>query len=190
MPQGAVRAGDTDNPTVGPLLTVRLGIIAPMKNLTTVFATFLSALIATIASAGQAQTRVDEAWVRASVPHQPGTGVFMRITSAQGGKLIEARSPLAKVVEIHTMLMVGDVMKMRPIASLDLPAGQPVMLKPGSYHVMLTELTQPVMAGDKVPLTLVIEGRDGSRESIDIVATAIALASMPPHAMPDMTGKR
>jgi copper(I)-binding protein len=160
-----------------------------MIKLNHAFAAVLAVLIANAAMAAQAQTRVEEPWVRASVPHQPGTGVFMRITSAQGGKLVEARSPVAKVVEIHNMVMVGDVMKMRPIASLDLPAGQTVMLKPGSYHVMLTELNRQVMAGDKVPLTLVVEGRDGKREAIEVVATAIALASMPPHAMPDMTGK-
>jgi copper(I)-binding protein len=167
-----------------PLQPASRWAFAIMKPLSPLFVAALTALLASVAINAMAQTRVDEPWVRASVAHQPGTGAFMRITSAQGGKLVEARSPVAKVVEIHSMVIVGDVMKMRAIPSLDLPAGETVMLKPGSYHVMLTELRQPVQAGDKVPLTLIVEGRDGKREAIDIVATAVALAGMPAHAMP------
>jgi copper(I)-binding protein len=171
-----------------PLQPATRGAFATMKLLSPLFVAALAALLAGVAISAPAQTRVDEPWVRASVAHQPGTGAFMRITSAQGGKLVEARSPVAKLVEIHSMVIVGDVMKMRAIPSLDLPAGETVMLKPGSYHVMLTELRQPVKAGDKVPLTLIVEGRDGKRESLDIVATAVALAGMPAHTMPDGAG--
>jgi hypothetical protein len=69
------------------------------------------------------------------------------------------------------MAMEGDVMRMRALPQgLELPAGKPVELKPGGYHVMLINLKQPVKAGDTVPVTLVVEGKDGKKASIDIKA--------------------
>jgi hypothetical protein len=55
------------------------------------------------------------------------------------------------VVEVHEMKMEGDVMKMRAIPALDLPAGKTVELKPGGYHVMLMDLKAPLAKGSSVP---------------------------------------
>ena len=119
-----------------------------------------------------ADVTVADAWVRATVPQQMATGAFMRLTSDGSARLVAADSPVASVVEIHEMSMQSDVMKMSPISGLDLPAGQDVELKPGGYHVMLMDLRQQVKVGDEVPLRLVIERRDGSRTSMDVVAPA------------------
>ena len=67
------------------------------------------------------------------------------------------RSPAAASVELHSMTMDGDVMKMRQVDAIDLPAGQTVELKPGGYHLMLIGLKAPLKAGDKFPLTLKFE---------------------------------
>jgi len=125
--------------------------------------------------AAHAQTTVKDPWVRGTVPQQKATGMFAQITSTGGGKLVSATSPAANVVEIHEMAMEGDVMKMRAIPGLDLPAGKPVDLKPGGYHVMLIDLKQPLKAGDTVPVKLVIEGKDGKRETVDVTAPVRAL---------------
>jgi periplasmic copper chaperone A len=122
------------------------------------------------AATAWAQTTVEKPWVRGTVPNQMATGAFMTIKSAQGGKLVSAASPVAGVVEIHEMAMAGDVMKMRAVPSLPLPAGKAVELKPGGYHVMLMDLKGQVKAGDHVALTLVIEGKDGKRETLEIKA--------------------
>jgi copper(I)-binding protein len=127
------------------------------------------------ASAAHAQTTVKDAWVRGTVAQQKATGMFAQITSASGGKLLSAASPVAGVVEIHEMKMEGDVMKMKAVAGLDLPAGKTVELKPGGYHVMLMELKKELKAGDTVPVTLVVEGADKQRESIEVKATVRAL---------------
>ncbi len=127
-----------------------------------------------------AQTTVSEAWVRGTVPQQKATGAFMRLASAQGGKLVAARSPLAGVAEIHEMRMDGDVMKMRAVPSLDLPAGQTVELRPGGYHVMLMDLKQALKEGEVVPLTLVIEAGDGRRETLDLKLPVKALGAPEP----------
>ena len=130
------------------------------------------AMTMSLAAQAQAQVIVKDAWVRATVPQQKATGAFMQLQSAQDAKLLSAQSPVAGVVEVHEMSMDGGVMKMRAIPSLDLPAGKSVDLKPGGYHVMLMDLKGQVKDGDTVPVTLVVEGKDGKRQNIEIKASA------------------
>ncbi|AOF84633.1 hypothetical protein BSY239_435 [Hydrogenophaga sp. RAC07] len=85
------------------------------------------------------------------------------------------------------MAMDKDVMKMRAVTALPLPAGKVVELKPGSYHVMLMDLKGPVKAGDVVPVTLVLESKDGLRSTLEVKATARPLgnaAAAAPAAAP------
>jgi copper(I)-binding protein len=134
----------------------------------------------------QAQTTVTDPWVRGTVAQQKTTGLFAKITSAKGGKLVAVASPVAGVVEIHEMSMDGTTMKMRALPNgLALPAGQAVELKPGGYHVMLTDLKQPLKAGDFVALTLTIEGLDGKQETVEVKAPVkpLGAAAMPAHGM-------
>jgi copper(I)-binding protein len=126
------------------------------------------------ALAAQAQVKVDDPWVRATVAPQKATGAFMQLTSAKAAKVVAASSPVADMVEIHEMKMDGGVMKMRAVDALALPAGQAVALKPGSYHVMLMGLKAPIKAGDTVPLTLTVEGEDKQRSTVEIKAQARA----------------
>jgi copper(I)-binding protein len=125
------------------------------------------ALIAGSATA-LAQTEVRNAWVRGTVAQQKSTGAYLQIQSAQGGRLVAVQSPLAGVAEIHEMRMEGNVMRMRAVAGIDLPPGQAVELKPGGYHVMLMELKQPLKVGDSVPLSLIVEGKGGQRETLQL----------------------
>jgi periplasmic copper chaperone A len=134
------------------------------------------------ALAAQAQTTVKDPWVRGTVASQKASGAFMHITSAGGGKLVAASSPVAGVVEVHEMAMDGTVMKMRAVSALELPAGKTVELKPGGYHVMLMDLKQQLKAGETVPLTLTIEGKDGKRETVEVKAPVKPLAT-PGHDM-------
>ena len=128
------------------------------------------------ALAAQAQTSIKDAWVRGTVAGQKATGLFGQITSVSGGKLVAASSPVAGVVEVHEMAMDGNVMKMRAVSALDLPAGKAVELKPGGYHVMLMDLKQELKPGETVPVTLVIEGAGGKRENVEIKVPVKALA--------------
>jgi copper(I)-binding protein len=138
----------------------------------------VSIAIASTSLAATAQTIVKEAWVQGTVPQQKATGMFAQITSTAGGKLVSASSPVAGVVEIHEMSMDGNVMKMRAIPGLDLPAGKAVDLKPGGYHVMLMGLKQALKEGETVAVTLVIEGKDGKQESVPVKAPVKALAAV------------
>ena len=123
-----------------------------------------------------AQVAVGDPWVRATVPQQQASGAFMTLTAPKGAKLVEARSPVAGTVEVHEMKRDGDVMRMRAIDALDLPAGRTVKLEPGGYHVMLMDLKQQLKPGETVPLTLVVEGKDGKRETIEVKAPVKPLA--------------
>ncbi len=128
-----------------------------------------------------AQTVVDDAWVRATVPGQPSSGAFMHITATTDSKLVEVKSPVAKTVQIHESKMENDVMSMQAVPSIALPAGKTVNIEPEGYHVMLIDLVGQIKEGDNVPLTLIVEDSKGIKESIEVQAQARALNTMPMH---------
>lgn len=132
----------------------------------------LASLLALSASAALAQVEVKDAWVRATVPQQKITGAFMQLNAKQDARLVEVRSPAAGSAEIHEMSMENNIMKMRAVSGVDLPAGKPVDLKPGGYHIMLINLKQQIKDGDLVPLTLVVEGKDKKRQTIELQVPA------------------
>jgi copper(I)-binding protein len=73
------------------------------------------------------------------------------------------------------MAMQDNVMKMRQVPGIDLPAGQPVELKPGGYHVMLIDLARQINPGDRIPLTLVVEDAKQQQRRVPVQAEARAL---------------
>ena len=154
-----------------------------MKTLTFSTLSTLSTLLIALGAPALAQTTVKDPWVRGTVAQQKVTGAFMRITSTTGGKLMSISTPSAGVVEIHEMTMAGSTMQMRALpAGLDLPAGKAVDLKPGGYHLMLMDLKAPLRAGDTVALTLVVEAKDGQKETLVVKAPVKALgAGMAEH---------
>ena len=139
----------------------------------------LSSLAFLIGAAAAAQTtiQVDDPWVRGTVAGQRSTGAFMRLMPTANARLVAARSPVARVVEIHEMAMEGDLMKMRQIPGLDLAAGRAMELKPGGYHVMLMSLKQQLKGGQSVLLTLVFEDDRGKRFEQTLVAPVTALGA-------------
>jgi copper(I)-binding protein len=126
------------------------------------FAFAAGLVIASAALAQPAQLEVNNAWARATAG-KADTGVaYVAIQSPTADRLVSLSTPAAKKAELHTMSMQGMVMKMRPLSALDIPAGQPVTLKPGGDHIMLMGLNQPLRAGQTFPLTLDFE-KAGSR---------------------------
>lgn len=111
---------------------------------------------------------VHGAWARATVQGQKATGAFMTLTAKDGGRLVGVASPVAAVAEVHEMAMEGDVMKMRAVAALELPAGKAVALKPGSYHIMLMDLKLPLQKDTTIPLTLTFKSAAGVESKLDI----------------------
>ncbi|HUN68513.1 MAG TPA: copper chaperone PCu(A)C [Burkholderiales bacterium] len=136
-----------------------------MKRLTIVPALIL------ISASALAQVTVKDPWVRATVPQQTATGAFMQLSSPTDARLVSASSPVAGVVELHEMVMDKDVMKMRAVPGIDIPAGKGAELKPGGYHVMLMNLKSQMKEGDVVPIKLVVEGKDKKRQTLEVKAT-------------------
>ena len=140
----------------------------------------IALLAALLAGAAHAQVEVKGAWVRGMVESQQATGAFMSLTSKAPARLVAAQSPAAPVVELHRTTMEEGVMRMRPVEAIELPAGKAVELKPGGYHVMLMQLPRALKEGETVALTLIVESKDGKRESIAVKAPVKALAT-PAH---------
>jgi len=129
---------------------------------------FALAMSIAFAASAAAQVTVREPWIRATVPAAQATGAFMELVSKQDARLVEVRSPAAGIIEIHQMSMQGDRMMMSAVESLDLPAGKPVALASGGYHIMMMDLKRQMKAGDTVPMTLVIDKKGKKRETVEV----------------------
>jgi copper(I)-binding protein len=71
--------------------------------------------------------------------------------------LVSAETSAAEKVELHDVIHDGDVMKMRQIAAISIPKNDTVELKPGSLHIMLLDLKQPLVEGDSIDVELTFE---------------------------------
>jgi len=110
-------------------------------------------------TASQPTVQVSQPWTRATATGQAVGGGYLTLRNSGpvADRLLGARSPAAERVELHSMAMEGDVMKMRPVDAVDVPAGGSVELKPGGLHLMLLGLKKPLQPGQSVPLTLRFE---------------------------------
>jgi len=122
-------------------------------------ALFASALaLAAAGSHAQTAVTVESPWARPTVQGQAAGGGFLRIVGGPtSDKLVSASADIAGRVELHTMSMDGNVMRMRQVDSIDIPAGKTVELKPGGLHVMFMDIKTPLKTGASFPLTLKFE---------------------------------
>jgi copper(I)-binding protein len=109
-------------------------------------------------AAAQAPVVVQEPWARAALQGRT-SAAYMTIenTTTALDRLVSATSPVARVVELHTHMMDGGVMRMRPVQAIEVNPGEPAVLRPGGLHIMLIDLARPLRAGETIPLTLRFE---------------------------------
>lgn len=105
--------------------------------------------------------QVSDAWISPSRPGQTVVGGYMRLRSAQDAALVQIDTDAAAKAEMHQMSMENDIMRMRRLDRLELPAGRTVDLAPGARHLMLFDVRRPLKAGDTVALTLTLRLADG-----------------------------
>ena len=129
---------------------------------------FAIAGMAFVMGSAWAQVSVTAPWLRATVPAQKSTGAYLHLQSVASARLVGVSSPVAAAAEMHRMEMDGEMMKMRQVDAIDLPAGKSVNLSSGAYHVMLVGLKRQLKEGEAVPLTLVVQGQDKRRETITV----------------------
>lgn len=124
-----------------------------------------------------------------ATPSRPGVksgGVFFNAIENRGDqadRLVGASSPVAGRVEVHEMSTVDNVMRMREIGSIEIPAGSKVPMARGTppgYHLMLMEMTRPVSVGDRFPLT--VEFERAGKLDVEVVVEEIKVdAGMQHH---------
>ncbi|MFN3226440.1 MAG: copper chaperone PCu(A)C [Hyphomicrobiales bacterium] len=111
-------------------------------------------------------------------PNARNAGGFLTImnTGDSDDRLVSASSSVAERVELHTMTMDGDVMRMRELEDgIALPAGEMVELAPGGLHVMFIGLTGPFVAGETVPVTLTFESGASQLLTLPVIERAMEM---------------
>jgi periplasmic copper chaperone A len=132
-------------------------------------------LLPTISQSAQCHEKSSEAsktgiiitapWARAG---KPNSAAFMKLknTHSQDRRLISAKADCAERVELHDHLQEGDVMKMRQVESILIPAGGEVELMPGGKHVMLFGLGDGLLSGEVFWLTLTYD--NGHEDKLEV----------------------
>jgi len=135
-----------------------------------IFRSLCFTLFFVLAACAQADNdiTISDSWARATAPGQKVAAAYMNLSSKEGAALISAECDLAGSVEIHSMTMENDVMKMRMMEELELPAGKTVSLTSGGYHLMLFNLKQPLDAGKEAKFTLHFRTAAGEAKSIKV----------------------
>lgn len=126
-------------------------------------------------STGPVQIR--HAYARATVPNQPTGAAYVTFenTGKSADRLVSLSSPVARQVEMHTMTMDGNMMKMRQVEAIELKPAGSVTMKPGDgYHLMLTGLKKPLKTGESFPMTLRFEKAGRVRITVAVEAVAPA----------------
>ena len=129
-----------------------------------------------------AQVTVLDPWVRATVPNQKASGAFMRVQSTANARLVGVSTPAAGRAELHEMAMENNTMRMRQVDAIELPAGKPVNLASGGYHVMLFDLKRQLKEGETVPVTLVVQDAAKKSSSVTVEAQVRPLTYVAPQA--------
>ena len=130
--------------------------------------------------------QVTDAFARAA-PAGGAGGVFLTIVNnGPADRLTGVASPAATTVDLHETINDNGIMKMRPVAGIDIPAGGTAKLSPGGYHVMMTGLKQALSVGGQVPVTL----RFQKAGPIDVIANVVKPGAGAPmqHDMSHMPG--
>lgn len=142
----------------------------------------IAAFLLLASASALAQVSVTAPWVRATVPAQKSTGAFMHLQSATEARLVGVSADVAGTVELHQMEMSGDVMRMKQVDGIDLPAGKGVNLASGGYHIMLVGLKRRLREGEAVNLTLVLEHANKKRENLTVKVPVKPFAFVSPAA--------
>lgn len=112
------------------------------------------------------------AWARATPAKAANGAAYLTMESTTADRLTGVATPVARHAELHHMTIEGNIMRMRQVAGIDLPAGTAVTLKPGAFHIMLLGLKHPLHAGDEFPLTLQF-AKAGTRQ-VEVTVEGVA----------------
>lgn len=145
----------------------------------------LLAVAGVAAAVAQAPTvEVQHAWARATPGGAKTAALYMTLVNkgTADDRLVSVSTPVAGRAGLHATTTDNGVMRMRPVAALDVKPGTPTVLKPGGYHVMLMDLKRPLVAGQSFAVALTFE----KAGEIDVTAVVEKAGATSPGAMPGM----
>ena len=156
----------------------------------TTFAAVLTAATLVSTAAAAADIKVEKPWARASAGMAKAGAAFLSIhnSGAAADRLVGAKADVSKKVELHTHIKESDLMKMRQVEAIDVPAGETVMLQPGGNHVMFMGLNGPFKEGEYFPLTLVFE--KAGEVTVDVAVQGAGAKGMEHNQMHDHGGMK
>jgi copper(I)-binding protein len=103
---------------------------------------------------------IDKPWSRAT-PKGAAVGVGYLVVHNHGAtpdKLVGGSADFAGGVSVHETSMDNGIMRMREVpGGLEIPANGEVKLSPNGYHIMFTDLKQPLKKGESVKASLTFE---------------------------------
>jgi copper(I)-binding protein len=103
--------------------------------------------------------KVVDAWAKASLAGTTNGAAFVTLSNQSGeaDRIVAAETSVAAKAKLHTHLMDDGIMRMRPLAAVELESGETATMAPGGLHVMLLGLTEPLKESKSFPLTLFLE---------------------------------
>jgi len=131
---------------------------------------FIVASLVTIACAANSAVSVENAWARATPPGSTVAVVYAEVTATHADEIVAITTPVAEHVEMHMTTQVDGVMRMRPVATVKLPANEAVEFKSGGLHLMLTRLRAPLVAGENIALTFKFRSASAVTASAKVIA--------------------
>ena len=153
-----------------PRMTLALLALALLSTATTTYAAEPAPQIVTVGAA----------WARATPPGMAVAAVYLTLSGgSRADRLVGAATPRAAMAQIHVASEAEGMARMRPTEGVDVPAHKSVALAPQGTHIMLMSLPQPLVAGERFPLTLQFE--QAGRIDVSVEVRAPDTAPPPAH---------
>jgi copper(I)-binding protein len=137
------------------------------------------AMLALATSVEAADLQVRDAWARATPPGAGVAAVYLTIVGGDAAdRLVAAKTDRAAMTQVHAVTESDGMARMREAGGVDVPSRASVTFAPGGLHLMLMNLSAPLVAGQPFVVTLTFE-RSGTR---DVDVAVLAPDQAPPSA--------
>lgn len=135
--------------------------------------------------AGPNDVMVDKVWVGESVPGQTSATLELNMTTVKPATLLSVSSPLAKKIEIHSMVLHKGQMMVREVDRLALPAHRTTTFGSHQLFLMMIGLSKELNVGDQVPVSIVVEYGDMRTQTIQVNAAVKKMSLSYKHYGPN-----
>ena len=115
-----------------------------------------------------------DAWARATAKGQTSGAIYFTVVNKGGAddRLIGVTTARAGMAMIHATETLDGVSRMRMVGAVPIPANAKVALAPGGTHVMLDGMTEPLVVGERIDVTLRFEKAGTKTVSVNVNAPA------------------